>query len=693
MNKNHRIMQDENAALGSSDSYDELTDLKPCVKLSRSIERQFGNRTLMAGSNSSYSSNETRTSRFNDRPVIGSPMFAARECLSTSEGSHANALWDELNVTSKTVSSLDSFDSNSLRSEKKSPIKKLYQPFPKSQIETAKEMFERRIRRIDSSFFRENPTQKVPRFVPTELWLGHRLGEGEFGSVFEIESLERHSLPPIDFDTILALEGNTRHTSDDSAITATGAPVGATMTMPLATDLIFGSGNLDNFLQRRLEGFEEQKLPPYIVNKENTDEQDNAQNDEHNRQSMDSSKIDADESIELHTAQRRPGLKATDRKGQMIDRQNNNEDFDSFNGYVVKVVRYDIQSERKKRVAAADMAAEAKLLSALSHRNIIAVRGIMGYIERPGNYGIIMDKLRSTLQDQIHEWAKLTSEHNIPTAAPEKHPLLENTPQWMLLKQEKDKKERLFRQTEFFVERMEAVLDVAQAMTYLHEKRIIFRDLKPENVGLTKDNYVLFDFGLSRELTDNDRVGDAEDQYHATGLTGSRLFMAPEVATKKPYGFSADVYSFGIMFWEVVSLQEVFPTMTMSKHYKLVIVKGRRPPSLEDTLPPELNDMMEAAWDKNPSSRPTFESICEILTQELEKNKNQSSTNNLSAGLRNFNFFNDENREGSRGFLDYNSKSFKTLSKLETAFEKIQETVVEKMLRITPKTSRPTTPK
>ncbi len=160
-------MQDENAALGSSDSYDELTDLKPCVKLSRSIERQFGNRTLMAGSNSSYSSNETRTSRFNDRPVIGSPMFAARECLSTSEGSHANALWDELNVTSKTVSSLDSFDSNSLRSEKKSPIKKLYQPFPKSQIETAKEMFERRIRRIDSSFFRENPTQKVPRFVPT----------------------------------------------------------------------------------------------------------------------------------------------------------------------------------------------------------------------------------------------------------------------------------------------------------------------------------------------------------------------------------------------------------------------------------------------------------------------------------------------------------------------------------------------
>jgi serine/threonine protein kinase len=339
-------------------------------------------------------------------------------------------------------------------------------------------------------------------------------------------------------------------------------------------------------------------------------------------------RTDSDESIELEAAHlRRPALQLKDRKAQMIHRQNTTNSNSSFDGYAVKVVRDDIHNERKKRVAAADMASEAKLLSALSHRNIICIRGIMGYIEHPGNYGIIMDKLRSTLQDQIHEWARVTSEDNIPRAAPGKHPLLEHAPQWLLVRQnEKDKQRKLFRQTEFFVERMEAVSDVSQAMKYLHEKRIIFRDLKPENVGLTKGNYVLFDFGLSRALTESNRDGDAkDDQYHATGMTGSRLFMAPEVAKNKPYGFSADVYSFAILFWEVVSLTEVFSTMTMNKHYKMVIVKGKRPPSLEDILPSELNDMMEASWDKVPSNRPTFESICEILTQELEKRDNNSS--------------------------------------------------------------------
>mmetsp|Transcript_12346 Transcript_12346/g.25162 ORF Transcript_12346/g.25162 Transcript_12346/m.25162 type:complete len:140 (+) Transcript_12346:154-573(+) len=93
----------------------------------------------------------------------------------------------------------------------------------------------------------------------------------------------------------------------------------------------------------------------------------------------------------------------------------------------------------------------------------------------------------------------------------------------MLPNQCKQKKVQLFRQTELFTERTEAVCDVAQAMKYLHEKKIVFRDLKTENVGLSHgDNRnVLFDFGLSRYLTDS--IEDEEDQCHATGMTGSRL--------------------------------------------------------------------------------------------------------------------------------------------------------------------------
>lgn len=462
--------------------------------------------------------------------------------------------------------------------------------------------------------------------------------------------------------------------------TAPVAPVNAALTLPVATDLIVGKGNLDNFLRRRVEGFEEQPVSPAVMEEEiqptNKSQQLLDSDIESERQHNDDTVHNGDTSAQLanlsnsisddsdHVSRRRPGLAITDKKEQMINRQNNVE---SFDGYVVKVVRDDISNERKKCVAAADMAAEAKLLSALSHRNIISIRGIMGYIERPGKYGIIMDKLQSTLQDQIHEWAKVTSEDNVPKAAPQ-HRHRRHAPKWMMGQHEKEEQQKFFRQTAFFVERMEAVLDVAEAMKYLHEKRIIFRDLKPENVGLTKGNYVLFDFGLSRELTDSDRVGGAEDKYRATGLTGSRLFMAPEVAKKMPYGFSADVFSFSILFWEVVSLTDVFPTMTMNKHYKMVIVKGKRPQSLEDILPPELNEMMEASWDKDPKIRPTFESICQILIDVLKKQGSKSSGTNKHSSWLNLSSLAGD-MSASSGFI------------VSSAFGKVQDTVT----KLTPK--------
>ncbi len=159
-------MKDENSDDGCN-SYDALTDLKPCGK--QSLGQQYATRgSLLAGSNSSYSSNETRRSRFNDRPVIGSPMYAARECFSRkSEDSHlGNSLWDELNLTAKTLSSeFDNSRDDSYKGEKKNGMKVLKQR-AMSQIESAKDLFEKRMRRIDSSFFRENPSHKVPRFVP-----------------------------------------------------------------------------------------------------------------------------------------------------------------------------------------------------------------------------------------------------------------------------------------------------------------------------------------------------------------------------------------------------------------------------------------------------------------------------------------------------------------------------------------------
>mmetsp|Transcript_47581 Transcript_47581/g.53228 ORF Transcript_47581/g.53228 Transcript_47581/m.53228 type:complete len:1033 (+) Transcript_47581:50-3148(+) len=569
-----------------------------------------------------------------------------------------------------------------------------------------------------SVFFQENPSHKVPRFAPRELSFGELLGEGEFGTVYKIDSLGRQP-PPSSDDETLVMEGilndisssfsvsnitsstdtptqslvsssgetptatatprteaaevgttatDTAHTGTtttrgNSHLRSDSDPIHADFTLPLATDLFVSDSTLDGYIRRKIDTikeYEEQK--PLDIQRasllhagSNTllDDCDSL-NSSHHRTGH---------------PNRRHALRLNDPKGEMIqqansardtataaDQENDHEKGDNndntnndattttnFEGYAVKLVRQDMLSDTKKRRAAVDMASEAKMLSALSHPNIIRIRGVLGYLERPGQYGIIMDKLRGTLQGQIQVWSKLNQEEQLPKAAPSSTPtLLERVPQWMCTSHEKRKLVTLQRQSAFWAERMEAVLDVAHAMRYIHQKRILFRDLKPENVGLMQHNkYVLFDFGLARELKESDRLDPAynnHDRYRkTTGLTGSRLFMAPEVARCKPYGFSADVFSFSILFWEVFALQEVFPDLTMNKHFQYVIKRGRRPASLAHLLPEELNTMLTSSWSSSPPDRPTFESICDILSTEIESRTEtfqSTSASNFTASLQ-----------------------------------------------------------
>jgi len=84
----------------------------------------------------------------------------------------------------------------------------------------------------------------------------------------------------------------------------------------------------------------------------------------------------------------------------------------------------------------------------------------------------------------------------------------------------------------------------------------------------------LFDFGLSKELKPNQQVGN--DQYHSSGLAGTRRYMSPEMAQVKPYGLSSDVYSFGVLLWEMLTLKSAYENFTRDRHFRQVIVEGVR---------------------------------------------------------------------------------------------------------------------
>lgn len=92
------------------------------------------------------------------------------------------------------------------------------------------------------------------------------------------------------------------------------------------------------------------------------------------------------------------------------------------------------------------------------------------------------------------------------------------------------------------------VMGVLDALTCLHERRIIFRDLKPENVllvgGSARNQIKLCDFGFATQLTDRD---------YATGKWYTPGFGAPELLSGLPYSFKADVYSLGVLTYVLLT--------------------------------------------------------------------------------------------------------------------------------------------
>jgi serine/threonine protein kinase len=226
--------------------------------------------------------------------------------------------------------------------------------------------------------------------------------------------------------------------------------------------------------------------------------------------------------------------------------------------YAVKHLRAVLKKDSKYD-AIIDLACEAEILSRIMHPNIVRLRATVGM---PGSplFMLIMDRLTQTLEQKIQEWSQ---EYKKVKGG---------------LIRRKDK----LGLTGLSKERLLAAYDIARALRHLHSKSLVFRDLKPVNIGVDpRGDFRLFDFGLVKELKPRDLV-EKPDGYKATGVTGSRRYMAPEVALCRPYGFSADVYSFGILFWEIFTLQKPFPNYDTAKLLDKVVVAGKRPPF--DTL-------------------------------------------------------------------------------------------------------------
>eukprot|EP00250_Pteridium_aquilinum_P021957 c25271_g1_i2 orf=372-2480(-) len=268
-----------------------------------------------------------------------------------------------------------------------------------------------------------------------------------------------------------------------------------------------------------------------------------------------------------------------------------------------------------KGIRTIEDANEAVIQARLHHPNIVNLMWYTLDFESPDTLSLLMDLMTCSLEDfieqQIHKTrGKLFNYPLVP---------------------------------------LHIMMQIAKAMVYLHSQDIMHRDLKAANVLVDATSYVdafnegyvnvkVADFGLSKVK----RMGSQNTMN--TRKVGTKYWRAPEVFWEEPafrtddlmllssteaagsssnhspnYSFSADVYSFAMTCYEIITGKKPFADLLENGMTERVlkerIVKLNERPGLPHDLHPGLKDLIEQCWDGTPENRPTFEAICQRLDE------------------------------------------------------------------------------
>lgn len=153
------------------------------------------------------------------------------------------------------------------------------------------------------------------------------------------------------------------------------------------------------------------------------------------------------------------------------------------------------------------------------------------------------------------------------------------------------------------------MVQVSDALAFIHGKNIVHRDLKPANIVLTEndgqpDTVKLLDFGVA--------LTQSQTRLTQTGiLVGTISYIAPEQITENRYSPAGDVYALGIIFYEMLIGKPPFHQDSFTALVEKILDEAPEPPGqLSIDIPEKLNHLIMRLLSKNPELRPTAADVC-----------------------------------------------------------------------------------